>query len=231
MADGFVEQHGGHGGVHTARKAKHHLVVTHFLTQGGHGGLDKRLGSPRLVAAADVHHKVAQQLQPIDRVVHFGMELDSVGRFAFYLITCIVHIVRGADAAVPLGYTLDGVAVAHPHLAAHGDPFHQRVCGIDKLEVGTAVLARAALLHTAAAILGQILCPITHRQQWQTPLDATHVGHRRVGRVTTIGAARKNNALHLLGEGGNLVKRVYFAINIEFAYLACDKLSVLRTKV
>ena len=231
MTYGTVEEHSSHGAVDTAAEAQDHLVATHLGLQFGHSGLNETLGSPRLLAAADVNNEVAQQCDTVGRVVHLGVELYRIGLLALNLITCILHVGSAANGLVALGQHLDGVAVAHPHLTAERHILHQRIVLVDIIEVGTAILAYLALLHTTAAPLSQILCAVTHGQQRQLALDAIHLGHRRVSSITAVGATGKDNTLHIGREGRNLIEGVDFAVNIKLADFARNKLSVLTTKV
>ena len=160
-----------------------------------------------------------------------GVELDGIGLFALNLVTGILHAVGGADNMVIVRQTLDSVAVAHPHLAAHGHILHQGVAVVDKLQVGAAILPHLRLLHTAAAVFSQILSPVAHCQQRQLAFDTAHIRHWRIGGVATIRASRKNNTFHIRRQSRNLVVWMYFTINIQFAYLTGNKLSVLRTKI
>ena len=231
VADGAVQEHGGHGAVHTAAEAEDHLVLAHLGLEVGHGGLDEALGRPLGAALADVEDEVAQQLHAVDAVVHLGVELDGIGGFALDLVAGIADVLGGADGAVAVGQLLDGVAMAHPHLRVLRYALHEGVGGVDEREVGAAVLAGLALLHAAAAVACQVLGAVADGQQGQAPLDTLHLGHGGVGGVAAEGAAAEDDALHIGSEGGNLVERMDFAVYVLLAYLARDELSVLRTKV
>ena len=46
VADGAVQEYGGHGGVYAAAESEDHAVVADLLFERGYGGVDKRVGAP-----------------------------------------------------------------------------------------------------------------------------------------------------------------------------------------
>ena len=121
--------------------------------------------------------------------------------------------------------------MAHPYLAARGHALHQRIAAVDEVEVGAAVLANLALLHTSATPFGQILSTVAYGQQGQFAFDVRHIGHWGIGGVAAEGAAGEDHPFHLGGKGGDFIKRMDFTVNMLLSNFARNQLSVLRAKV
>ena len=77
-ADGFVYQHGGDGGIHTAGKTADGVA---FGADGFfdrlNGFVDETCRSPIVLGAADAEDKIAQQVLTVLGVVDLRMELDG----------------------------------------------------------------------------------------------------------------------------------------------------------
>lgn len=231
VADGFVEEDGCDGGVDSAAEAEDDFVGADFLAELADCGFDEGFGGPLLGAVADADDEVFEDGEAVGGVMDFGMELDGVGFFAFDVVAGEMDVIGGADAVVVFGEGLDGVAVAHPDLAAQGYVFHEGRGVVDGLEVGASVFADFRLLDLAAAEFGEILGAVAYAEEGQLALDIGHIGDWGVGGVAAVGAAGKDYAFDVGSQCGNFVKWVNFAIDIQFAHLARDELSVLRTKV
>jgi len=96
-ADGPVQQHGGHGRVHSAAQAQDDLILADLGFQFGHGGIDKGGGAPVLMAAADIDHKVLEQQRTLQGMDYFGMELDAPQRLVGSLECCVADTVGRGD--------------------------------------------------------------------------------------------------------------------------------------
>ena len=84
VADGLVHQHRSHRRIDAAGEPADYVPAAHLLANLGHGTLDKVGGGPVSARAANVEHKVFDQLRSERRVVHFGMELH--GPDALFLV-------------------------------------------------------------------------------------------------------------------------------------------------
>ena len=231
LADGLVQQHGGHRRIDTARKSEHDLVVAHLLAQLAHGGLHETLRGPRLRAAADAHDEVLQQLRAVGRVVDLRVELDTPSLLARDAERGDAHILGAGDQFIVVGHARDGVAVRHPHLRSGRQVAHQRIRRIADGEHRTAVFAAGRGLHLAAEGRSEELGSVADAQQRQFALEGRKVGVRGLGVPHGIGAARKNHTPHRRIERRNFVEGVDFAIDVQFADTACDQLRVLRPEV
>ncbi len=117
ITDRFVQKDTRHRRIDTARERADHLLVADlftdarncFLAIGGHGPI-----------AGETAHldEVFEHLCAVRRVMHFGVELNSVetaGLIGNHRQWCVR---RNADGLEPGGKLGDAVAVAHPDLFA-----------------------------------------------------------------------------------------------------------------
>ena len=77
LTDSLVQQHSGHGRIHTAAQSENHSVVSQLRFQLGHRSVYERSRTPILLAAANVHYKVFQQQRSLYGMKHFRMELHT----------------------------------------------------------------------------------------------------------------------------------------------------------
>lgn len=77
IANGFVNQHGGDGGVHAAGKATDHLLVAHLLADRGNGFLTVGAHGPVAFEPCQTH-EVLIEAWAVGGVVHLGVELHGV---------------------------------------------------------------------------------------------------------------------------------------------------------
>ena len=167
LADGFVEKDGGHARIDAAGEAEDHLVVAQLCLEFGHGGLDEGVGTPVLLAAADIDHEVAQQLATLERVEHLGVELHGPDGLLRRGIGGEAHVGRRGDALAVRGDGRDGVAMAHPHLRLGLESLEEGIAGLEVLQVGAAILATVGGLHLTSIGMGDKLCAVA---------DAEHGG-------------------------------------------------------
>ena len=133
VADGTVEQDGGHAGVNTAGKSEDDAVIAQLLFQLGHGAVDKRGGTPFLSASANVDHEVLQELRALHGVEHLGVELNGEYCFGWAPESGVLHVLGRTDHLEALGDGSNGVAVAHPYLRVLFKAFEERVAGVHRL--------------------------------------------------------------------------------------------------
>ncbi len=116
VADGLVDQHGGHGGVHAAGEAADHLALADLgadlgdllLAEGAHG--------PVAGQACDLADEVADQLGAVGRVHHFGVEHQAVIFARLVLDDRERRVRRGAGDGEARRHLGDAIAMAHPNL-------------------------------------------------------------------------------------------------------------------
>ena len=226
-----MEQHGGHRGVHAARKAQHHPVVAQLRAQIAHGRFDEALRRPRLRASADADHEVPEQLRAVGRVVDLGMELDAPRPLALHAEGGHADILRSGDEPVGNRHGGDRIPVRHPDLRGAGQAMHQRVLRIAHRQHRTAVLAARRRVHLAAESVGEVLCAVADAQQRKPPLDGRQIGIRGMLVPHRIGTAREDHPPHRSVYGRYLVEGVDLAIDVQLAHTPRDELRVLRTEV
>ena len=78
LADGLVQQHGDHGGVHTAGERADHMPVAHGFAHFVDHALHKGRHGPVRGDLGDLEQKVAEHGVAVHGVVHFGVELHGV---------------------------------------------------------------------------------------------------------------------------------------------------------
>ena len=231
LADGAVQQHGGHGRIHAPAQAEDDAVVANLLLQLGHRSIHERGGAPRLVESADVRHEVAQHQRAVFAMEHLGMELHAPHLLALHLVGGDGHLVRRGDDAEVVRDGGDGVAVAHPHLRVFAHALQQGIVVLEAAQIRTSVLAAAGGFHLAPVGIGDELRAIADAQDGQLAADAVQVHLERLLVIHREGASGQDDALHAPVAVGELVVRHDFAIHIQLADAAADELRGLRTEV
>ena len=118
VADRFVDQNGGDGGIDTARQAANDLSIAHLLADFRDLGGAEFGHGPIAGEAADMAREIGDQLRPIGRVDDFGMELDAVILARLVRDHGEGRAIAGGDDLEPVGKARDLVAMAHPNLMA-----------------------------------------------------------------------------------------------------------------
>ena len=231
FADGAVEQYGAHGGIHAAGEAEDDAVVADLLFQFGHGGVHEGGGAPGLVATADAHHEVLEQLGALGGVEHFGVELHAPYGLVLKLVGGVFHLVGGGNLPAVVGKFGDGVAVAHPDLRVRVEALEQGVVMVELSEVGAAVLAAAGGLHASAIGVGHILGAVADAEDGQASADGGEIYLEGLLVIDAEGRAAEDDA----DDVGVVVREFVvghdFAEHIEFADPAADELCGLGTEV
>ena len=216
-----------------------HIIPPHTL--------HKRRHAPVLFCAAHAHHKVAQHVLPLRRVVHLGVELQPkqpVGP---------PHAGRGRELAVrraahgheARGHGRDLVPVRHPHLEGAGQARQQvaraaTLCarGQGRLaHVRVPKLAVRGLLHLAAQRMRHLLEAVADAQDGQPALlRELPDGGLHVGRALLVhgeGAARQDDALEVGRAQHGLLHQagVHLAVHVQLAHAARNDVRVLGAKV
>src|SRR5690606_7328358 len=108
LADGLVDERGGHGGIDSAGKAEEHAgFFAHGLADVGDRVSDEVLGRPVLSGAADALQEVANDIDAALAVKHLGMKLDAVEVALAILDDREGRVVGGADRGEARGQRED----------------------------------------------------------------------------------------------------------------------------
>ena len=162
-SQGVTEEAGTNRGVHPPRGQEEDASIAHLLQDDPALLFDVSIHGPGGLAAAHPEHKVGEHLLALLRVVHLGVELESVslqtlvgnGRVVMHLA---VRVHRGADFLETLTDPGHRVAVAHPHFVLVGKPGKDGAFS-PGVELGRSVLT-LGVLHPAAIVLGDLLVAI-----------------------------------------------------------------------
>ena len=238
-----MNQRGSHGGIHPARQAENHLLVTHLLANLLHRFFDMVAHDPVGACAADAQHKALQQGTALHGVRHFRVELHGVIVAAFIGHACDGAGRRGTHHLEAWGQLGDLVAVAHPHLEhavafGRGKVFNalEQFGVAMRTHFGVAEFAGVGAFDLAAQLIGHGLHAVANAQHRDTQLK--HGGRRLVVHFIHAGvAAREDHALELTVLGifadplvGHIA-RVHFAVDMGLAHTAGDELGDLRAEI
>src|SRR5208282_3300931 len=163
VADRFVDQHGGDGGIDAAGKTANHPALADLPADFLDRLVLERAHRPIAGTASDIAHEIADERRTVRRVHDFEVELRGV-EFALLIGD---HRDRGVSRRPGRGKTGrrlgDAVAMAHPHRVALADLPNaviqrRRLCHLD---LGAAELAVMAALDLAAELLRHGLLAVT----------------------------------------------------------------------
>ena len=230
LADGLVEQDRGDGRIDAAAQAEDDGVAADLPVELIDGRVDERGGRPVAAAAADGLDEIGQDAGAVFGMIDFGVELYGVGLFAEDAVGRVDHAGRGGQHSGIVRQGRDGVAVRHPDLAFGRNSVEERI-SLLHFQFGPPVLARTGALDAAAVVMREVLRAVADAQQGKTPLDAAQVHLRCVRRRDGAGASGEDHALDRIVEFGDLVERMDFAVNAEFAEAASDELRHLGAEV
>ena len=146
VADGAVNQRGGHGGIDAARQTQNHFVAADLLADFGHGFVDVVGHRPAWFGIANVQHKAVEQGAALLGVGYFGVELDAVKLFGGVFHHSNRAGERVADDAEAFRQFGHFVAVAHPHVERVGLAVRKaaRELAVDGFHLGVTELALVA---------------------------------------------------------------------------------------
>src|SRR5712664_3184611 len=116
VADGLVDERGGHARVHPAAQAENDPFAAYLRADFRHGLVHVVAHRPLTAAAADVVNEVADDLRAAWGVRHFVMELEAE-KFLHAVFDCgVVRVFRGGYGFEAGGKTSELVAVGIPNL-------------------------------------------------------------------------------------------------------------------
>ena len=232
VADGLVDERGGHGGIDAAGEAEDHVRGADGLADLGHGAFDEVGHGPVRGAAADAEAEILDDERAHRGVDDLGVELDAE--------EAAVQVLHGGELGVvgfragleAFGQARDLVAVGHPHLGLGGDVLEERGRG-GRGDDGLAVFAGVAVRHFAAERLDHELEAVADAQHRDAEFEDGRIAFRRVGLVYARGAAAQDDAR---GRGGaDLLRRGLpgddLTVDVEFADAPGDELTVLGSEI
>ena len=229
-ADGFIQQHGGHGGIHPAAKTQDHFFPANPAPEILNGGFNERIRGPVSLAAADIQRKVGKHLRALRGVIHLRMELHGIGGLSFELISGIFNIGRRGDYLGAFRQGRYGIPVGHPHLRFLLDSLQEGGFGY-YAQHGAAIFPGVRGLHFSTTLICQILGSVADAQQREHPAELRQVHLRGVGIPHAAGTAAQDDALYAFVQGGHFIIRVDFAVNIQLPQAPPDELRYLGSEV
>ena len=236
FADCLMNQDRGNRGIHAARQPADHLFGTDHRADPGN-----RLGTVRphgpVAFEPGQSHEIGIKCGTFGGVVHFGMELHRIKpprRIGGYRKR---RIRRGAMDGKSRSDLTDVIAVRHPDLLALlGKPaVQQRQCRAGWRDIGAAEFGGAvATLDAAAQHVHHSLLAITDAQHRHAKREHLDRRQRRAGgehRGRTAGQDHRFGREFRQKLWRHPIERVNFAVNIQLAQAARDKLRHLAAKV
>ena len=117
-------------GINTAGQGTQHLAIADLLAQGLDGVLDKGVHLPVTGAAADLIHKVVQDLGAVLSVQDLGVELHSIQASCLILRSGHRQLGGMGNDLKAGGRLLDVIVMAHPAYILGGQRIKQRAGSI-----------------------------------------------------------------------------------------------------
>ena len=232
LTDGLGQHGSTDAGVDTARQGAEHLAVTDLLAQGLDAVLHEGVHLPGAGTAADVVHKVVQDLGAVLGVQDLRVELHAV-QAAGLILGSGHRAVGGVSHNFKAGGgRLDIVVMAHPADVFVRQAGEQRAGGV-QVDHGLAVLALRGFADLAAQHVHHQLAAVADTQDRHAPSVDLGVDGRRIRQVGTVGAAGKDDALGVLGLDLGQVGavRIDLAINVTFTDAAGNQLVILAAEI
>ena len=235
VADRFVDQHRGDGGIDAAGEAADHPALAdlradlldRLLAEGAHG--------PVAGEARDLAHEIADQFGAVRRVHHFGVEHQAV----IFALLVLDHrerrVRRDAGDRKARRHLGDAVAMAHPDrmLLAHAPGGFEQLARRLDLDIGAAEFAVMAALDLAAELGRHGHLAVADAEHGHAGIEDRLRRARRAFLVHRFRAAGEDHRLRLhLREGGfGLLERHDFGIDALLAHPARDQLRHLTAEI
>ena len=235
VADRFMDQHRGDGGIDAAGQAADHFALAdlladlldRFLAEGAHG--------PVAGEACNLADEIADQLGAVGRMHHFGVEHQPV----IFALLVLDHgerrIRRGAGDDEARRHLGDAVAMAHPDLMllAHAPGgIEQLACGLD-LDIGAAEFAVVAALDLAAELGRHGHLAVADAEHRHAGIEDRLRRARRALLVHRCRPAGEDHRLRLHRREGRfgLLERHDLGIDALLAHAARDQLRHLAAEI
>src|SRR5882724_2735772 len=235
VADGAVDEHGGHCRVDAPREGTQHPLSVHLGADRLHRGVDEASHRPGATHTAN-GEEVVEDLLPLGSVDDLRMELDGVEP-AVPVLHRRHRAVRGLrERREAPGRAENGVAVAHPDGHAPGllrlDALEQPARPLER-NLGLAVLAPLGGDHVAAQEVAHRLHAVADTEDGHARVEERLRRQRCAVVVDTRGAPGEDDAL--VAPRQDLLDRVRAREDLgvygHFADPASDQLSVLPAEI
>ena len=232
LADGLGQHSRADAGIDTAGQGTQHLAVADLLAQGLDGVLDKGVHLPVTGAAADLIHKVVQDLGAVLSVQDLGVELHSIQAAGLILRSGHRAVGGMGNNLKAGGCLLDIIVMAHPADILGRQRIKQRAGSI-QIDQRFAVLTLGGLADLASQHVHHQLAAVADAEDRHTPSVDFGVDGGRIRQIGTVGAAGEDDALRVfgldLGKVGTV--RIDLAIYVAFADAARDQLIILAAEI
>ena len=232
VADGLVDEGGGHRRVDPARQPAQHPLAAHLGPDLVHLGLDDRRHGPPGGTPAHVVEEVLEHLLAPGGMGHLGVELDAVDPPVGVLQGRHRDHVGAGGHPEPGRRLHDRVAVAHPHVLGDGQVGEQGGAG-DDLEARPAVLGHIGAGDQAPELLRHQLGAVADAQDGDSGVVDRGIEGRRSVDVDRRRPPAEDDPGRLSSEelvewdvaGDDL------AVDVGFADAPGDELGVLRPEI
>ena len=234
LADGLVQQHGDHGGVHTAGERADHMPVAHGFAHFVDHALHKGRHGPVRGDLGDLEQEVAEHGVAVHGVVHFGVELHGVDLAGLVGHGRHFERVGAAGNEEPRRRRLHGITVGHPHAGKLGQiNAVPQGAGTNEPQVGGAILAGFGLFQPTTEVEGQKLHTVADAEDRHAEVKESLVQRGSVLFPHARGATRQDDCggLHGFHLRGGDDAGVDFGIDAGFAHPTGDELRNLRAVV
>ncbi|OPY89682.1 MAG: hypothetical protein A4E72_01022 [Syntrophus sp. PtaU1.Bin208] len=230
VADGLVEEHRRHGGVHAPAQSQDDLCVAHRGADLLHGIPDEGRHGPAFLAAADGEEEVFQHLFPFRRMDDFGMKLEAVKAPLRIFNSGDPGIGRFRSDLKSRRQLVDCIPMTHPAAGILGD-FRKDSAPVppDHMEFGKTVLPLGRPDDLAAQAIHHVLQPVADAQDRNAQFEDPLVHPWAVGFVDACRSSGEDNPFRLerldrlQGDG----RGFYLAVHFQFPDAAGDQLVVL----
>ena len=232
VANGFVEQDGGDGGIHAAAEAEDHAAFADLLADFAAGAVDERFHRPVRCAAADAVDEVGDDFLAAWRVDDLGVELQPVDVALGVADDGVGGVFGFSERAEAGGELGDFVAVAVPDFQLGGELVEEGALWV-ALELAGAVFAGGGTLDLATETVGDELHAIANAENRDAEVVDFFVHLRSLRRINAGRAARENDAgraefFDLRGFGA---EGEDFGVDATLANAAGNDLGVLGTEI
>ncbi len=164
VADGAVEQNGGHGGIDPAAESEDDALLPHPLANLGAGLLDERAHRPILLATADIVDKVLENRPAPRRVRDLRVKLQAVKFSLGIFERGVVAVLALRHDPEPRRQLRDLVAVTVPDIEVLGQRAEERTAGLGDGQRSLPKFAPQARRHLATEMKGKELDAIANAQ-------------------------------------------------------------------
>ena len=175
--------------------------------------------------------EVREDLRPLLRMEHLGVELDREGGLARDLVGGVRDVGGPGDGDAPFREAGDGVAVGHPHLGMDLDAVHERRVRTDDVQHRPAVFPGEGTLDLAAAAVRDVLRAVADAQDRQPSFHAFQRELRGVRVPDGAGTAGQDDPLHGVVQRRHLIIGKDLAIDVQLPQAAADQLRHLGAEV